>query len=173
MQFTFVLIQWRKTLQPQNGAKSISLMNTIIVRDTSTGSTWKQVVSPDVLFTRTESQFTWSTKLFHSRIENKSFSTVCMNKENQVQEFFLIDLMMSLTQINRQKRCVNIPHSKTCTHKLKHKCGLLVRRNNFILQAKRLPANTTSGKTTGIHLYISRLSLTFSATEKLSARWSN
>ena len=89
MQFTFVLIQWRKTLQPQNGAKSISLMNTIIVRGTSTGSTWKQVVSLNVLFTRsrfacTESQFTWSTKLFRPRIENKSFSTGCMNKENQV-----------------------------------------------------------------------------------------
>ena len=31
--------------------------------------------------------------------------------------------MMSLTQINRQKSCVNIPRSKKDAHKHKYKCG--------------------------------------------------
>ena len=37
--------------------------------------------------------------------------------------------MMSLTQINRRKSCVNIPLSKIGAHEHKYNCGLSVRAN--------------------------------------------
>ena len=77
----------------------------------------EQVVSPDVLFA--QSRFARSMKSFRLRIENKSFSTSSTGEpreSSQVQDFFVIDLMMSLTKINRRKRCVNIPRSKKGAH---------------------------------------------------------
>ena len=61
-----------------------------------------------------------------------------IKKNKSSSRFFLIGLMMSLTQINRRQSCVNIPRSKKGAHKHKYKRGLSVR-------AKRLP---TAGEMT-------------------------
>ena len=82
----------------------------------------KQVVSPDVLFewscfARIESRFARSMKSFCPSL---FLLDLRIKRNKSSSRFFLIDLMMSLTQINRRKSCVNIPHSKRDVHK--HKC---------------------------------------------------
>ena len=123
----------------------------------------KQVVSLDVLFARsrfarTESRFARSMK--SSRL-SLFLLDIRIKRNKPSSRFFLIDLMMSLTQINRQKSCVNILHSKKDAHKHKYKCGLSVRAKRLLVLAKRLRANRTSGETTVIPFTWSRICVGF------------